>query len=118
MSVYKSTAVHTIISDSAPVLAVASSTPMVAPVLGATATATSVSMPSLSSFIPDDAMRFVESPFIPPLVSTCIAILEERGLEVEGILRVSGSQLLIKEYAANFAKGMRIASDTTPSDKQ
>jgi len=44
-------------------------------------------------------------PLIPQLQLDCVAYLEKRALRVEGILRISGSNLTIKELQKQYEKG-------------
>eukprot|EP01096_Ripella_sp_DP13-Kostka_P008484 TRINITY_DN3156_c0_g4_i1.p1 TRINITY_DN3156_c0_g4~~TRINITY_DN3156_c0_g4_i1.p1 ORF type:complete len:389 (+),score=144.76 TRINITY_DN3156_c0_g4_i1:191-1357(+) len=48
---------------------------------------------------------------VPPVVSECIRVLERKAMEIEGILRVSGSNAHIKELQKQFEKGKHVNLD-------
>ena len=49
-----------------------------------------------------------DSTGIPPLVEDCIEQIRERGLQEDGILRVSGSAAQIKDLQNAYRKGKRM----------
>ena len=56
--------------------------------------------------VPRTARQSESNPFVPRIVELCTALVEERGLDSEGIYRVPGNNAAIKSLSAAVNRGI------------